>query len=93
MVLLLASVSVARGYIQICNVNKDDLMPCMPAVTHSTVQPPPQPVKACCTVLGTTNLTCFCELGNNYPSLLYMFGIHSKLSKEEVFTYAREKPS
>lgn len=77
----LASASVLRGSIEICNVNKDDLMPCMPAVTHSNVQPPVQPVQACCAVLSTANLTCFCEMGNKYPSLLHMFGIDPDLAK------------
>jgi len=76
-VAVLASISVAGGVVQICNVNKDDLMPCKPAVT----QPPAQPVQACCSVLSTANLTCFCEFGNNYPSLLRMFGIDPDLAK------------
>jgi len=81
MLSLLATISVARGYIIICNVNKDDLMPCMPAVTHFSVRPPAQPVQACCSVLRTANLTCFCELENKYPWLLYMFGIDPALAK------------
>nr|ACN41160.1 unknown [Picea sitchensis] len=82
MLALLASASVVRGSIQICNVSEDDLMPCMPAVTRSNVQPPVQPVQACCTVLSTANLSCFCELGNKYPSLLRMFRIDPVLARD-----------
>lgn len=78
---LLARISAVRGYVMICNKNKDDLMPCMPAVTHFSVHPPAQPVQACCSVLSTANLTCFCELENKYPWLLYMFGIDPSLAK------------
>jgi hypothetical protein len=56
MLSLLATISVARGYIIICNVNKDDLMPCMPAVTHFSVRPLVQPIQASCNVLRTTLL-------------------------------------
>jgi len=76
-----AGISVVQGYVQICNVNKDDLMPCKPAVTHFIAQPPAQPVQACCSVLRTANLTCFCVLENKYPWLLYMFGIDPDLAK------------
>lgn len=77
---MLAAVEAADSSM-ICNMNKDGLAACRPAISGSSSQKPaPDPSDACCAALSHADLSCLCNYKNS--GLLPYFGINPDLAMQ-----------
>ncbi|PKU80582.1 putative lipid-transfer protein DIR1 [Dendrobium catenatum] len=66
---------------KICNMNKDGLTACQPAISGSSAQKPvPDPSETCCAALSHADLNCLCGYKNS--GLLQYFGINPDLAMQ-----------
>ncbi|KAK8947125.1 hypothetical protein KSP39_PZI007177 [Platanthera zijinensis] len=66
---------------KLCNMNRDGVTACRPAISGSSAEKPaPDPTGACCAALSNADLNCLCSYKNS--GLLPYFGIDPDLAMQ-----------